>query len=424
MYVCGPTVYGDPHLGHGRFTVVWDVLRRYLTWRGLEVRFVSNVTDIDDKIIARAHDEDRTTGEVAAHYERVWWDTLDRLGVARPTDAPHATEYVERMVALIERLVEAQAAYIGGDGVYFAAERVEGYGLLARQSIDSLRAGARVEANQDAGKRSPVDFALWKLAKPGEPSWPSPWGAGRPGWHTECVVMSLDLLGEDFDLHAGGLDLAFPHHENERAQAVADGRRFARHWAHNGMIVDERGDKMSKSLGNTLSLLDLLDTYDPRAFRLQVLQSHYRSPLRVGPASMAAAQVAVERLDSFAREFAAARQATPDPGLLDAFVASMDDDLDTPGAVAMAFEAVRQARTEKGPAGEAKAAAVFDIFERAMGLPLKYEVEGAPPEVLARAGERDAARAERDFARADAIRAELQAAGWTVEDGPDGTVIR
>ncbi len=424
MYVCGPTVYGDPHLGHGRFTVVWDVLRRYLTWRGLEVRFVSNVTDIDDKIIARAHDEDRTTGEVAAHYERVWWDTLDRLGVARPTDAPHATEYVERMVALIERLVEAQAAYIGGDGVYFAAERVEGYGLLARQSIDSLRAGARVEANQDAGKRSPVDFALWKLAKPGEPSWPSPWGAGRPGWHTECVVMSLDLLGEDFDLHAGGLDLAFPHHENERAQAVADGRRFARHWAHNGMIVDERGDKMSKSLGNTLSLLDLLDTYDPRAFRLQVLQSHYRSPLRVGPASMAAAQVAVERLDSFAREFAAARQATPDPGLLDAFVASMDDDLDTPGAVAMAFEAVRQARTEKGPAGEAKAAAVFDIFERAMGLPLKYEVEGAPPEVLARAGERDAARAERDFARADAIRAELQAEGWTVEDGPDGTVIR
>ena len=424
MYVCGPTVYGDPHLGHGRFTVVWDVLRRYLTWRGLEVRFVSNVTDIDDKIIARAHDEDRTTGEVAAHYERVWWDTLDRLGVARPTDAPHATEYVERMVALIERLVEAQAAYLGGDGVYFAAERVEGYGLLARQSIDSLRAGARVEANQDAGKRSPVDFALWKLAKPGEPSWPSPWGAGRPGWHTECVVMSLDLLGEDFDLHAGGLDLAFPHHENERAQAVADGRRFARHWAHNGMIVDERGDKMSKSLGNTLSLLDLLDTYDPRAFRLQVLQSHYRSPLRVGPASMAAAQVAVERLDSFAREFAAARQATPDPGLLDAFVASMDDDLDTPGAVAMAFEAVRQARTEKGPAGEAKAAAVFDIFERAMGLPLKYEVEGAPPEVLARAGERDAARAERDFARADAIRAELQAAGWTVEDGPDGTVIR
>ncbi|MDE3204232.1 MAG: cysteine--tRNA ligase [Acidobacteriota bacterium] len=424
MYVCGPTVYGDPHLGHGRFTVVWDVLRRYLTWRGLEVRFVSNVTDIDDKIIARAHDEDRTTGEVAAHYERVWWDTLDRLGVARPTDAPHATEYVERMVALIERLVEAQAAYLGGDGVYFAAERVEGYGLLARQSIDSLRAGARVEANQDAGKRSPVDFALWKLAKPGEPSWPSPWGAGRPGWHTECVVMSLDLLGEDFDLHAGGLDLAFPHHENERAQAVADGRRFARHWAHNGMIVDERGDKMSKSLGNTLSLLDLLDTYDPRAFRLQVLQSHYRSPLRVGAATMAAAQVAVERLDSFAREFAAARQATPDPGLLDAFVASMDDDLDTPGAVAMAFEAVRQARTEKGPAGEARAAAVFDIFERALGLPLKYEVEGAPPEVLARAAERDAARAARDFARADAIRAELQAEGWTVEDGPDGTVIR
>jgi cysteinyl-tRNA synthetase len=424
MYVCGPTVYGDPHLGHGRFTVVWDVLRRYLTWSGLDVRFVSNVTDIDDKIIARANEEGRPIAEVAAHYEKVWWDTLSRLGVAHPTDTPHATDYVDRMVALIGRLVDRGLAYKGGDGVYFAAERVDGYGLLARQSIDSLRTGARVEVGEEAGKRSPIDFVLWKLAKPGEPSWDSPWGAGRPGWHTECVVMSLDLLGEDFDLHTGGLDLAFPHHENERAQAIGDGCRFARRWAHNGMIVDERGDKMSKSLGNTLDLLDLLDTYDPRAFRLHVLQSHYRSPMGVGPESMRAGQATVDRLDNFAREFAAARSASPDPTVMAAFVGFMDDDLDTPGAVALAFEAVRQARAERGAAGDAKAAAVFEIFDRALGLPLNYEVSAVPPEVQALVAARNEARAAKDWAQADAIRAELEAKGWTVEDGPDGTVIR
>ncbi len=424
MYVCGPTVSGEPHLGHGRFTVVWDIFRRYLTWRGLDVRYVSNVTDIEDKIIARSAGEGRPAEEVAAHYEKVWWQTMDRLGVQRPTDTPHATSYVADMVALIAELVESGHAYVGGDGVYFSAETVEGYGLLARQSLESLRAGARVEASEEAGKRSPVDFVLWKLARPGEPSWPSPWGAGRPGWHTECVVMSLDLLGEDFDLHTGGLDLAFPHHENERAQALAAGRTFTRRWAHHGMIEDEKGDKMSKSLGNALGLLELLDAYDPRAFRLQVLQSHYRSPMQVGPGTMAAGQAALARLDGFARQFAAARPVAPDRAVLDAFVARMDDDLDTPGAVALAFDALRQARAERGPAGDARAAAVFEIFDRALGLPLAYEVAGVPPEVQARAAARDEARAARDWARADAIRAELQAEGWTVEDGPDGTVLR
>ena len=421
MYVCGPTVYGDPHLGHGRMTVIWDIVRRYLMWSGLEVRFASNVTDIDDKIIARANEEGRTTTDVAEHYEKVWWDTMDRLGVARPDDMPHATAYVDDMVALIGRLVEAGKAYVGGDGVYFAAESVEGYGLLARQSIESLRAGARVEVDQEAGKRAPVDFALWKLARPGEPSWPSPWGDGRPGWHTECVVMSLDLFGEDFDLHSGGLDLAFPHHENERAQAIADGCRFSRRWAHHGMIEDERGDKMSKSLGNTLSLLELLDAYDPRAFRLQVLQSHYRSPMRVGPGTLAAGQAAVERLDAFAREFAAARDVSPDSVVMERFRVAMDNDLDTPAAMALAFDSMRDARAGKS---DALAAAVFEIFDRALGLPLRYEVSGVPPEVMEKGRARDDARAAKDWARADAIRSELQAEGWTVEDGPDGTVIR
>jgi cysteinyl-tRNA synthetase len=426
MYVCGPTVSGEPHLGHGRFTVVWDVLRRYLTWSGVEVRFVSNVTDIEDKIIARAAEEGCTAEEVAAHYEKVWWETMERLGVAAPSASPHATGYVAQMVELIERLVRTGHAYVGGDGVYFAAESVQGYGLLARQPLESLRLGARVEAAEGAGKRSPVDFALWKLAKPGEPSWPSPWGAGRPGWHTECVVMSLDLLGEGFDLHTGGLDLAFPHHENERVQAIADGKVFSRRWAHNGMVVDEAGEKMSKSVGNTLSLLEILDRYDPRAFRLHVLQSHYRSPMGVGPSTMAAASAALERLDAFAREFANARGAPPDPGVLERFRERMDDDLDTPGAVAAAFEALRQARAGGSAAGrsDALAAAVFQVFGEALGLPLHHVVAAVPARVAELARERDAARAAKDWARADAIRAELQSEGWTVEDGPQGTVIR
>jgi cysteinyl-tRNA synthetase len=424
VYVCGPTVQGFPHIGHGRFNVVWDVLRRYMAWTGLDVRYVSNVTDIDDKIIARAADEGRSTEEVAAHYEQVWFDTMDRLGVARPTDTPHATSYVDHMVALIGDLVDRGHAYVGGDGVYFDAESIEGYGLLARQPIDQLRAGARVDVSEEAGKRSPIDFALWKFAKEGEPSWDAPWGAGRPGWHTECVVMSLDLLGEDFDLHTGGLDLAFPHHENERAQAVAAGRRFARRWAHHGMIVDETGEKMSKSVGNVFSLQDLLAAHDPRAFRLQVLQSYYRSPLTVTESSIEAAEAGVQRLDAFAREFAAARGQPADQEALERFRERMDDDLDTPNAVAGAFELVRDARAVSGQEAVPLAAAVFEIFEEALGLPLHTEGRQVPPEVQAKARLRDAARAARDYGKADALRAELQADGWVVEDGPDGTTIR
>lgn len=422
MYVCGPTVSGEPHLGHGRFTVVWDIFRRYLKWSGLDVRFVSNVTDIEDKILARAVAEGRSPEEVASYYEKLWWDTMERLGVAPPDQAPHATSYVEDMVGLIAELVDRGHAYVGGDGVYFSAESIPGYGLLAHQSLESLRAGARVEVGDEAGKRAPVDFVLWKLAKPGEPSWPSPWGPGRPGWHTECVVMSLDLLGEDFDLHTGGLDLAFPHHENERAQALAAGRRFTRHWAHHGMVVDEGGEKMSKSVGNTLSLLELLDAYDPRAFRLLVLQSHYRRPMTVGPATMKAAAEGIERLDSFAREFEWARGAEPDPAALARFKERMDDDFDTPNAVGGGFQLLREARSVPEPSG--LAAGVFDIFERALGLPLQHRAGEIPAEVLALAAERDRARAARDYKSADSIRAHLQSLGYIVEDGPDGTTIR
>jgi len=427
MYVCGPTVYGPPHLGHGRFSLVFDVLRRYLEWSGLDVTYVSNVTDIDDRIIQRAHREDRDWRDITRRCEAVWYRAMDGLGVRRPDHDPHATAYVEQMVALIERLVARGAAYETSDGVYFLAERVDDYGLLARQPLDSLKAGARVEGTGE--KRSPVDFALWKKAKPGEPHWPSPWGEGRPGWHTECVVMALDLLGEDFDLHGGGQDLAFPHHENERAQAVADGRRFARTWVHNG-FVEVEGTKMSKSLGNVTNLVDLVEQYDGRAYRLLVLQSHYRSPIDVTDASLRNAQGGLERLDAFARRVATVEGlagAEPDAGALDRFRAAMDDDLQTPAATRLLFDLVREANSaldagDAAAAGPLAAAAVE--IAGALGLEMRAGVAEVPDEVQGWAAERDAARAARDWARADALRDRITAAGYLVEDAAAGTVVR
>jgi len=309
IYVCGPTVYDLPHLGHGRAGLVYDILRRYLEYRGFQVRHVSNVTDIDDKIIQKAALENRSYSEVASEFEGSWWEAMDALGILRPTAAPHATDYIEEMIDLIKVLLEKGVAYTTSTGVYMAVESVPGYGLLAHQPLDSLRTGARVSTDEE--KRSPLDFALWKLAKPGEPAWSSPWGMGRPGWHTECVVMSLRLLGEDFDIHAGGMDLQFPHHENERAQALSVGKKFARHWMHHA-FVEVGGEKMSKSLGNFTSLPDLLKKYDPRAYRLLVLRSHYRSPMEVTEATMEDAQEALSRLDALARRFEIKRAPSQD----------------------------------------------------------------------------------------------------------------
>ena len=423
MYVCGPTVYGPPHLGHGRFSLVFDVLRRYLEWSGNEVTYVSNITDVDDNIINRARSEGRSEAEVAAEYEAVWWEAMDAIGVQRPTRDPHATAYVDHMVELVERLVDFGVAYETSDGVYFQAERIEDYGLLARQSLDSLRAGARVESSDE--KRSPVDFALWKKATDDAVSWPSPWGNGRPGWHTECVVMALDLLGEGFDIHGGGQDLAFPHHENERAQSAADGRSFARYWIHNG-FVEVDGEKMSKSLGNFTNLMDLIDRADPRAYRLLVLRSHYRSPIEVNEASVADAVAALERLDAFARRTRDLVGA-PDPAAIDAFREAMDRDLDTPAVTGLLFDLVRRANSllDQGDEGAAAphAAAVREI-SRAVGLPLRADADEVPPEVAELARRRDDARAAKDWATADALRDDLQAQGWRVEDGAGGTEVR
>jgi cysteinyl-tRNA synthetase len=426
IYLCGPTVYGPPHLGHGRATIVYDILRRYHTWLGVDVRLVSNVTDIDDQIINRANREGRPWEDIAHHCESVWFDAMARCGVAVPTDAPHATEYVEGMVRLIGELVERGKAYVTDDGVYFAVQTVEDYGLLTHQSLDQMMAGGGDREVYGAdNKHHPADFALWKLAKPGEPSWPSPWGEGRPGWHTECVVMALDLLGEGFDLHCGGMDLRFPHHENERAQAVALGRGFANHWMHHAFITDTAGEKMSKSLGNVDNLLDLLEKWDPRAYRMVLLQAHYRSPAQVGAETLEPATKALARLDSLARRAEDLADAEPDQAILDAFAVRMDDDLDTPGAMAIVFDTVTRANTAitaGDPAAASLVAAVLSMC-RAVGLEVRT-VGDVPDAVAALAAALDEAREARDFGTADTIRAALQDEGWVVETTKQGTTVR
>jgi cysteinyl-tRNA synthetase len=439
MYVCGPTVYDAPHLGHGRFSLVFDVLRRYLIFTGLDVTYVSNITDIEDNIIERAAERGIPESELTATYEAVWWEAMDALGVLRPDETPHATDYVDRMVDLVADLMGRGVAYETGDGVYLSVGDVPGYGLLAQQTLESLRSGARVEADTD--KRSPLDFVLWKKAKPGEPTWESPWGPGRPGWHTECVVMSLDLLGDGFDLHGGGMDLKFPHHENERAQAVASGRTFARHWMHNGWVM-VGGEKMSKSLGNFTSLVDLLARSDARSYRLLVLRSHYRSPIEVTPDTTAQAESGLARLDEVARRFHLTDRldAGPvvDPGETGApevdtdavarFRRCMDDDLDTPGALAAVFDLVRQANgaADAGDeSGARRSARTVALLCAALGLGLRSgDGDEMDPTCEDLVHQRDDAREARDWARADTIRDQLVALGWLVEDGPEGTRIR
>ena len=431
IYLCGPTVYGPPHLGHGRATLVYDILRRYLEWCGVQVRLVSNITDIDDKIIDRANREQRPWQDITHKCENVWFDAMSRLGVQRPTDVPHATEYVDGMVKMIKDLESRGAAYATSDGVYLDVSKVPDYGALAHQSLDDMLSGGGEREVLGANeKRNAADFALWKFSKPGEPSWPAPWGAGRPGWHSECVVMSLELLGEGFDLHCGGADLRFPHHENERAQAVALGRRFARHWMHNGFVVDAEGEKMSKSLGNVTNLLDLLDQYDPRAYRMLLLQTHYRSPVKVGRDNIDASVKALAGLDAFAARSASLVTSTKaDADVIARFRTTMDNDLDTANAMALVFDTVRRANAaidtglpEAGPL----AVAVREMCS-ALGLTLGSvaKVDDAELAVAnAKAAALDAARAAKDFAVADALRAELQAAGWLVETTKQGTTLR
>ena len=427
IYLCGPTVYGPPHLGHGRATLVYDILRRYLSYTGLQVRLVSNITDIDDKIIDRAQREGRPWNEITDKCENVWFEAMGKLGVQRPDDVPHATEYVQQMVDMIATLIGRDAAYVTDDGVYLSIAAVPDYGLLAHQSVDDMLSGGGDREVFGAGnKKHPADFALWKFTKPGEPSWPSPWGEGRPGWHSECVVMSLELLGEGFDLHCGGADLRFPHHENERAQAVALGKTFANHWMHNGFVVDLEGEKMSKSLGNVMNLLDLLEKYDARAYRMLLLQTHYRSPVRVGQDNIDSCVAALAGLDSFAARTASYAGGVADRDIVAMFRASMDNDLDTPAAMALVFDTVRRANiatdSGKDAAVPAMRAAVIELLE-SLGLSLSSGDDN-DDDIIAKGRALDEARAAKDFVTADAIRIELQNLGYLVETFKEGTRIR
>ena len=427
MYVCGPTVYDEPHLGHGRFTLVYDILRRYLKYRGVEVRFVSNITDVDDKIITRAAELGISAGELAKRYEEVWWDLMERLGVEKPDETPHATDWIAQMLELVTEMVSTGVAYETTDGVYLEVAKVDGYGLLARQNLADLRSGARVEVDEQ--KKSPLDFALWKRTPETEWGWESKFGFGRPGWHTECVAMALGILGEGFDLHGGGMDLAFPHHENERAQAVAMGKNFARHWMHNGfvMVGDE---KMAKSLGNFTTLKDLLDSTDPRAYRLLVARSHYRAPLEVTAEILQDAARSLERIDAFARRFADVvlqrPEVSPSKEVIDGFNEAMDEDLNSPVGLAHVFEAITRANfaldraLNEEAVSNAKAAL---LLLGTLGIVVQDRLE-VPQEVIALAEQRKVARSEKDFAAADKYRDEILQLGYVVEDSDLGFRFR
>src|SRR4051794_3469535 len=425
MYVCGPTVYDVPHVGHGRTALVYDVIRRYLEWQGNVVTFVGNVTNVEDKIIARAAAEGTSERELADRYEQAYWDELDRLNVRRPDDVPRATEFIEPMIELIAELVASGHAYvIEGKGVYFSVPSFDGYGELSGRRLDDLLEGAGARVEVDEQKRSPVDFALWKAAKPGEPDWESPWGRGRPGWHIECSAMSLSILGEGFDLHGGGDDLVFPHHENERAQAEAAGHAFATHWIHSGMVM-VGGEKMSKSLGNFTNLADALDRHGPRAFRLLALQTHYRKQLEMGDKELSDAGKAVDRLDALFRRARVAGLTEGAVGDTADFRAAMDDDFDTAAALASVFDLVRRANTALD-AGDTDAVATLLATVRelcgAFGLDVDDgTADSSDAEIDAMVAARDAARAARDFAEADRIRDELKERGVILEDGAAGT---
>jgi cysteinyl-tRNA synthetase len=429
IYVCGPTVYEMPHVGHGRAALEFDIIRRYLEWRGLDVVFVSNVTDVEDKIIARAADEGSTEPEVAQRYEAAYWAEMDRLGVRRPDSLPRATAYVDRMVKLIGELVDAGRAYVvEGQGVYFDVTSFPEYGELAHRRLEDLLGSAGARVDVDERKRSPVDFALWKSAKPGEPAWDSPWGRGRPGWHIECSAMSLDLLGESFDIHGGGDDLIFPHHENERAQAQGAGHPFARYWVHNGMVMVGT-EKMAKSLGNFTTLKDALDAHGPRAMRMAVLQTHYRSPVEIGDRVLDDAGEAVARLDALARRARVAgipAEAPLDEDATAEFRAAMDDDFGTPEAMAVVFRLARDTNSaiDKGDV-ERAASGLVTVRELSGALGLELDDDGGggdDAEIDALVQRRNEARSERDFAEADRIRTELADRGITLEDTPTGTI--
>jgi cysteinyl-tRNA synthetase len=432
MYVCGVTVYDFSHIGHARSALVFDVLRRYLMFKGYRLTFVRNYTDVDDRIIRRANEAGVSASEISERYIAAEREDMASLGVLPPDVDPRATEHIPEMVALIERLIARGVAYEVDGDVYFEIRRFPPYGKLSGKNLDDLLAGARVEV--DERKRDPRDFALWKAAKPGEPSWESPWGAGRPGWHIECSAMAMRYLGESFDLHGGGEDLIFPHHECEIAQSeAATDRPFSRFWVYNG-FVNMGKEKMSKSLGNTLLIRELVKRHDPDAIRLFFLGTHYRNPVEWSEDRVHDSARAMERFTRLLGDPLAA--SAPAPALPARYAAfrtqfetAMDDDLNTPQALSVLFELARALHEDRERASaDPDARAAFGagvgelrVLSAAVGLfERRSAASGPPPEVERLLAERVAARERRDFRRSDALRAEIGALGWAVEDTAAG----
>lgn len=478
MYVCGPTVYNRIHIGNARTFISFDIIRRYLMWRGYEVTFVQNVTDVDDKIIKRALEEGRSAAEVAAEYTEAFIADMRAAGVLDPDVRPKATEEIGAMIELVETLIERGHAYEVEGDVYFAVRSFSGYGALSGRNVDEMESGHRELRADGQGledrKRDPLDFALWKAAKPGEPSWESPWGQGRPGWHIECSAMSHKYLGLPFDIHGGGSDLVFPHHENERAQSeAACGCMFARHWLHSGMLQianAETGEaeKMSKSLNNFLLLHEALDIVRPEALRMLMLQTHYRSPLVFGDARLAEAEAALTRIENAVKNVdwqlanAAEGAAAVDSAALTAateaaraaYVEAMDDDFNAPEALGAVFglvgemnSAVADKTVTKADVAAVEAArnAVVELMAT-FGINVVAEADDSgdayPDGVLALAAQvagfagadkqaavdallaaRAEARAAKDWARADAVRDGLSALGFVIKDTPQGAFV-
>jgi cysteinyl-tRNA synthetase len=451
LYVCGPTVYDLSHLGHARCYVIWDVVVRHLRARGFQVTYVRNFTDVDDKIIRRAAERGEEPAALASRFADAFHQDMDALGCLRPDAEPRVSGHIPEIVDLIGRLVEKGFAYAPGNGdVYFRVRRFPEYGALARRDLDDLLAGARVEPGE--AKQDPLDFALWKGAKPGEPRWPSPWGEGRPGWHIECSAMSRKHLGDRFEIHAGGKDLVFPHHTNEIAQSVCacgDGRhadQYARHWLHNGFLeIDDT--KMSKSLGNFFTIRDVLAKHDAEGLRFFLLGTHYRRDFNFSDQILGEAELRLgylyETLEKVDRLAAGAAAAAPDP-LLERCLEALDDDFSTPqvlGQLAEGFTAANALCDLKGKRTPEQRAALAAFAAAARTVGQTLGVLGRPPReallalrtraaarrgidgaaVEARLLERTAARKAKDFARSDAIRDELLAGGVAIMDGPEGT---
>ncbi len=454
IYVCGVTVYDLCHIGHARSAIVFDVLVRYLRALGNEVTYVRNFTDVDDKIIARARELKESPEELALRYIEAFYVDMDRLNIMRADREPKATEHIQGMIDMIQALIERGYAYRAGDDVYFAVESFPGYGALSGRKLEDMKAGSRIAVGEQ--KQHPMDFALWKAAKEGEPQWDSPWGKGRPGWHMECSVMSTHFLGTTFDIHGGGEDLLFPHHENERAQAVAaQGGGFARYWIHNGFVT-VNSEKMSKSLGNFLTIRDALKLYHPQVLRMFLISQHYRSPLDFTRSAVEAHQAgliklyrALERMETLlgpwsSDQFLSNRVKGEALPLPDEFREAMDDDLNTARAVAFLFEKLKEINKIIGTEAAPTNTGISELAVRRTELMLCASVLGLleerpstffdgirqesitldEAEVERLLAERSEARKEKDWRRADEIRGVLKAMGVVLEDGAKGTTWR